>query len=237
MPKLINIIGTEFSDEFCSEISDSFSNASSASYRHRPAKREQSNNNDGVRDSRRVSFFIQQNSTPVSSFQSGIHEHISSGDNSSETLVSRRSGNQLFYEQDASAFFWNKQRKTRKITIYTTQLIWVLQRLNCNYPHKHDIVQIISLFFLLIVSCILHNSNDIIVTAFFPNNHGWVCKREMQIYFYREFQGIENIMPILLCASWNESVHPKTEKVSLPHIIITTYHYDDTHYHYSLPIN
>lgn len=100
--------GTEFSDGYSSEMSESFSSASYTSYSHHPEKREQSTNNDGVRDARRVSFFIQQNTTPLPSLPNDSPQDISSSHNSSETsLVSRRSANQYFYEQDPSAFFWN----------------------------------------------------------------------------------------------------------------------------------
>ena len=86
--------GTELSEtEYSSEARGSFS--STGSYCHNLGKQKEPAVNSEARESRRVSFFFQENTLPSTSIPPNIPEEVHEN-----IPVSRR-----FYEQDPSAFF------------------------------------------------------------------------------------------------------------------------------------
>lgn len=97
--------GSEFSEtEYSSGTRGSFS--STGSYRPNSSeKQEPITVNNGVRESRRVSFLVQDPTLPSTSLSSGFYQVNPNNLSDNTSVVSRRPGHLMFLEQDPSAFF------------------------------------------------------------------------------------------------------------------------------------
>ena len=94
-------IGTEFSDEFSSEISESVSTTSDSAYRQHSGRTVFER---GAQDSRRVSFLIQNQET--TSHPHIVVEDVKRNEHPIKTWGKRgNSDTSSFREQDSSAFF------------------------------------------------------------------------------------------------------------------------------------
>lgn len=100
-----NMTGSEFSEtEYSSGTRGSFS--STGSYRPNSSeKQEPITVNNGVRESRRVSFLVQDPTLPSTSLSSGFYQVNPNNLSNNTSVVSRRPGHLMFLEQDPSAFF------------------------------------------------------------------------------------------------------------------------------------